>query len=343
MRRIEERGRAPDKFEDRARNEYDKVVAHRADPTKTKSFDFKVYKHKDLKNALHELFHGKCAYCETFYSATQPMDVEHFRPKGAVAEDDGHPGYWWLAMKWDNLLPSCIDCNRKRKQITPRGDVRQLTLVNETANAFSDQAVQNAGKKDSFPLAATGARASAQGPTARDDLAAAVSPGLAGEAALLLNPVADDPAQHLVHHFARVTGDQGRNLPPVSFLLAAPLDAVEPDTFRGEDDLSLKGATSIHVYGLNRLGLVQARTELLRRLEFMGTLTIQLHALADQIEDGPIPADPATAQLLAQAARALRGLADEITSELTQMSREDKPFSSMVQAWLDGFKGDLSV
>ncbi|MEF9674035.1 hypothetical protein QNM99_25505 [Pseudomonas sp. PCH446] len=47
------------------------------------------------------------------------MDVEHYRPKGAVSEDASHPGYWWVAMDWDNLLPSCIDCNRKRKQVTP--------------------------------------------------------------------------------------------------------------------------------------------------------------------------------------------------------------------------------
>jgi len=33
-------------------------------------------------------------------------DVEHFRPKGPVVKES-HPGYWWLAYDWDNLLIAC--------------------------------------------------------------------------------------------------------------------------------------------------------------------------------------------------------------------------------------------
>jgi hypothetical protein len=29
------------------------------------------------------------------------------------------PGYYWLAAEWENLLPSCIDCNRAHKQKVP--------------------------------------------------------------------------------------------------------------------------------------------------------------------------------------------------------------------------------
>ena len=47
-----------------------------------------------MKRRLDLLFHGKCAYCETFYSASAPVDVEHYRPKGAVSEDPSHPGYY---------------------------------------------------------------------------------------------------------------------------------------------------------------------------------------------------------------------------------------------------------
>jgi uncharacterized protein (TIGR02646 family) len=74
------------------------------------------------------LFHGKCAYCETVISSNQPGDVEHYRPKGRIRDQAGkvlkviinnteieHPGYWWLAYDWRNLLPSCIDCNRRRR------------------------------------------------------------------------------------------------------------------------------------------------------------------------------------------------------------------------------------
>jgi hypothetical protein len=93
---------------------------------------------------LEHVFHGKCAYCETHLSgARQPGDAEHFRPKKgvnyrpveagrsafvpAMAEDEAatpvrtiqHPGYFWLAYNWRNLLPACNFCNRaagKRNQ-----------------------------------------------------------------------------------------------------------------------------------------------------------------------------------------------------------------------------------
>jgi hypothetical protein len=43
------------------------------------------------------------------------MDVEHYRPKGEVDNDEGHTGYWWLVYKWNNLLWSCKTCNQKYK------------------------------------------------------------------------------------------------------------------------------------------------------------------------------------------------------------------------------------
>ena len=94
-----------------------------------KSFAFKVYSSAEVKAALERAFHGKCAYCESRYVGTQPMDVEHWRPKGKVREEDGSEagGYYWLASTWENLLPSCIDCNRQRTQIEmPDGTTRSL-------------------------------------------------------------------------------------------------------------------------------------------------------------------------------------------------------------------------
>lgn len=79
---------------------------------------------------LVNVFRNKCAYCETEVVGN-PGDAEHFRPKGrvrVVSEDDDestiikvvdesgeemeHPGYFWLAYHWQNLLPSCEFCNR---------------------------------------------------------------------------------------------------------------------------------------------------------------------------------------------------------------------------------------
>lgn len=70
-------------------------------------------------------FHGKCAYCEVDIYRGQHGDMEHFRPHGRVTDEDGkpicveiegktvqHPGYYWLAYDWTNLLPSCALCNQ---------------------------------------------------------------------------------------------------------------------------------------------------------------------------------------------------------------------------------------
>jgi uncharacterized protein (TIGR02646 family) len=85
---------------------------------KTKRPAFKAYKSKDVGPALEQLFERKCAYCESPYASLQPVDVEHWRPKSEI---EGVPsgGYEWLAMRWKNLLPSCIDCNRARYQLVP--------------------------------------------------------------------------------------------------------------------------------------------------------------------------------------------------------------------------------
>lgn len=78
---------------------------------------------------LENVFNNKCAYCETTIVGFIG-DAEHFRPKGRVRvklkdgsskivrimDEDGneiaHPGYFWLAYHWQNLLPSCHLCNR---------------------------------------------------------------------------------------------------------------------------------------------------------------------------------------------------------------------------------------
>lgn len=112
--------------------------------TPEKTFDFTVYKQQDVVEALNKLFHGKCAYCESSIQAVQPTDIEHFRPKGRVADCPVHPGYWWLAASWDNLLASCIDCNRRRYH-----DAKQL--VHDPL----DGAVEGQfylGKGDLFPI-----------------------------------------------------------------------------------------------------------------------------------------------------------------------------------------------
>lgn len=56
-----------------------------------------------LKESLKDLSHGKCAYCECdLTKESNYMEVEHFEDKHYNADK---------VMQWDNLLPSCKQCN----------------------------------------------------------------------------------------------------------------------------------------------------------------------------------------------------------------------------------------
>ena len=69
----------------------------------TRAFDFRksIYGHQTVKAALRDAQHGKCCYCEGRFEAHAPADVEHYRPKRAVRQDENsetlRPGYYWLA------------------------------------------------------------------------------------------------------------------------------------------------------------------------------------------------------------------------------------------------------
>lgn len=149
-----------------------KVKAHYANPTCT-TYDFDAYRDREVLAALNTLFNSKCAYCEGYYRATSPTDIEHFRPKGRVSNEARHKGYWWLASTWNNLLASCILCNREQH--------------NELFNFITadwHHAPIKSGKVDHFPLS---------GPyrafTETDDLTQ--------EDPLLIDPTERDPAEYI--------------------------------------------------------------------------------------------------------------------------------------------------
>ena len=124
--------------------------------------------------SLDSDFHGKCAYCESLIATNQPGDIEHFRPRGKVTDlenklimvDKGnglepHPGYYWLAYDWKNLLLSCRDCNSISK---------------------SKSAGKLIGKGNRFPV---------------KDFRAARSGEEIREEPLLIHPVFENPEEHL--------------------------------------------------------------------------------------------------------------------------------------------------
>jgi len=162
---------------DVAQKGFDRATAHMAAFRARKPFQIDDALYKRFMAFLLEIFHGKCAYCEIALTTNQPGDVEHYRPKGRVVDDDlkvvkvrydddrgeiEHPGYFWRAYDWDNLLPSCIDCNRRRNHLTADGRLA-------------------AGKADRFPVKGFRARWADE-----EDR----------EEPLLVNPSREDPATH---------------------------------------------------------------------------------------------------------------------------------------------------
>lgn len=89
------------------------------DPISEESVDKDIYGAQDVRRQLRADQHGKCAYCECARNGGY-WPVEHFRPKGAYQKEQHgsllHPGYYWLAYRWDNLLYSCDDCNSTYKR-----------------------------------------------------------------------------------------------------------------------------------------------------------------------------------------------------------------------------------
>ena len=316
--------------------ELERVRAHRlANSGSAKGFEYARYKSADVKIALDSLFHGKCAYCESPYDVTQPVDVEHYRPKGSV-EDSAHEGYWWLAMDWGNLLPSCIDCNRRRKQkVLELPENVDLPTLDATARLRTVE--YNTGKKDAFPL--------------RDETTRMLDEGdvtlLEREARLLLDPTRDDPDSHLV--FDAVDGTESGD-GWVSWVRPAPGD--DPDS------VSAVGTMSIKVYGLNRMGLVQARSRLLLELEFLLQVSLELRATISDLDSrsagwqqrlDALAADhPDRAALAADLAfdgqlkSRLVVLRQRLEAQIASLAEPGAPYSAAVRSWMRKMAEKLS-
>jgi hypothetical protein len=165
--------------------------------------------YKDRDAGVFEKFGKRCAYCESPMKATDFGDVDHFRPKFAVqtlvkagrgkAEKplcrkterswetlvrrpvevtfaDGsrgaHPGYYWLAYAWSNLLPACSLCNKGHYSDTSYG----------------------VGKKKVYPYVGKEALFPVVGDANTLDPSSAA---IAAERPLLINPSLDDPSKDL--------------------------------------------------------------------------------------------------------------------------------------------------
>ncbi|MDR7155690.1 uncharacterized protein (TIGR02646 family) [Sphingobium xenophagum] len=151
---------------------------------------FNVYSSPPVKARLKEIFRGKCAYCEIYATASFDGDVEHYRPKGGVTDADdvafAHPGYWWLAMAWDNLVLSCQHCNQSRKQLIHQPGLDEAAIAQE----LLENRLRTTGKKNRFPVR-------------NNKWVVAHDTDLADEDPLLIDPTVDQPEDLLEWEFER--------------------------------------------------------------------------------------------------------------------------------------------
>jgi len=200
------------------------------------SFRFSQYRGPDVKLALRQLSGGNCAYCESKIGAVGAREVEHYRPKGGITNLAGHPGYWWLAYQWDNLLPTCRDCNKSLRQhiVTPGMNKA------EVLDLQGKRAATSFGKANQFEI--------------RGQRAVGSGCNLELEDPLLIDPCRNDPRIHVKWDF--------------SF----ELTLIEP--VFGEAGYSIYGAYTIKTCALNRAELVLDRIPALRPMRALRTRLI---------------------------------------------------------------------
>ena len=116
---------------DERREEELSTIRRLASSGNLKSKHFKKIWSGKVKKFLYESQHGKCCYCER-KKDKEEADVEHFRPKAKVEEAEDHPGYWWLAYSWENLLIACKRCNQKYKK-------SKFPLKDESKRAYTEK------------------------------------------------------------------------------------------------------------------------------------------------------------------------------------------------------------
>ena len=194
----------------------------------TAAYPFTVYRRPEVKLALEAISHQKCAYCEANHGATADGAVEHYRPKGAIPNEP-HPGDWWLAATWSNLLPTCQLCNESRGHVIVDPTMTMAEAARSHRAALN---LQTAGKASQFPI-----RGRRRNPSAL---------ALAAEDALLIDPTRRDPLNHI-------------SFPPETGVsLATPIQ-----TPQGADPY---GLATINVTALNRFDAVHARSTVLMQL-----------------------------------------------------------------------------
>lgn len=88
-------------------------------PKEIKDRMWQNYRHPDIKEALFQASHNKCAFCESKPAESGNIEIEHFKPKSLYPQ---------LAFAWENLLPVCRKCNESKSS----WDTEKEPIINPT-------------------------------------------------------------------------------------------------------------------------------------------------------------------------------------------------------------------
>lgn len=91
---------------------------------------------RELKKSLHEVFHGKCGYCETKIETPNLGTVDRYRPNNGVRDKNKfyQDLYWWLTFEWDNLIYCCKECSQYKGNYFPIKGRRALNEKDDFEN-----------------------------------------------------------------------------------------------------------------------------------------------------------------------------------------------------------------
>lgn len=96
------RGECPEALTEEVCQELTKLYSENKDKDVWNSPKIK----KPLKEALLEMSHSKCSYCECEVAIeSKDVTIDHFLPKSL------HPE---MVIEWKNLFPACLRCNREK-------------------------------------------------------------------------------------------------------------------------------------------------------------------------------------------------------------------------------------
>lgn len=86
----------------------------------------RVWNKDFIKKELLSLSHNKCCYCEKYIgTGYADMHIDHFRPKSIYPDE---------VVCWDNLMPSCGDCNESKSDY----DTGRESIINPCSDDPKD-------------------------------------------------------------------------------------------------------------------------------------------------------------------------------------------------------------